>query len=293
MRENRCHGIHVASTDIHPTTAGHTVTSTGDARSADRSAPGDRTPRVAVITGASRGLGAGIASRLATRQVRLGLCARNRPGVPAPSSPAITAAVDVTDPEAVDAFAARVTEELGPIDLWINNAGVLDPIGPLRDAPTDQLATHVDVNLNGVIWGSRAFARIVHDRDEPGVLVNISSGAAGSAYHGWAAYCATKAAVDQLSRVLAVEEAAHGLSVFAVAPGVVDTDMQASIRATPPEVFPHVERFLDLARTDSFNTPEWVADHLIELYGATTGGPAPEWFDATADPVVVRIPTEG
>lgn len=249
-------------------------------------------PRVAVITGASRGLGAGIAARMAAHGVRLGLCARTRPDLDDLAVPTVSASVDVTDPDAVDAFAARVTDELGPIELWINNAGVLDPIGPLRDAPTGTLATHLEVNLAGVVWASRAFVRLVHDRDEPGVLVNISSGAARSVYQGWAAYCATKAGVEQLSRVLAAEEADHGLSVFAVAPGVVDTDMQAAIRATPAERFPAVDRFLDLAQTGAFNTPDWVADHILGLYATTIGGLTPDWVRTATDPVVLRIPDQ-
>lgn len=251
---------------------------------------GSKYPTVAVITGASRGLGAGIATHLAGRGVRLGLCARTRPGAPDPAVPSVCASVDVTDAAALEAFAASVTDELGEIDLWINNAGVLDPIGPLRDAPVDAVHAHLEVNLAGVTWGSRVFARLVHDRQAPGVLVNITSGAARSVYPGWAVYCATKAGVDQLSRVLAAEEADHGLAVFAVAPGVVDTDMQALIRATPPDRFPAVDRFIGLAERDAFTTPERVAARLVELYASCTGDPVPHWVTDSADQVVCRIP---
>src|SRR4051812_23760706 len=90
--------------------------------------------RVAVITGASRGLGAGLAARLAEHGLVLGLCARHEP-VPPVDARAMTGAVDVTHAAELDAFAARVTEDLGPIDLWVNNAGVLEPMGPFRDLP--------------------------------------------------------------------------------------------------------------------------------------------------------------
>lgn len=236
---------------------------------------------VAVVTGASRGLGAGIAEELARLGWHLGLCARTLPTHPPGDTPAVTSALDIRDAPALADFAEQVTNTLGPIGLWINNAGVLAPIGPLREAPLDDLDDHVAINLGGVIRGSRLFARIVHDRPEPGTLVNITSGAASSVYAGWAAYCATKAAVDQLSRVLAAEEADAGLSVYAVAPGVVDTDMQAVIRATPHERFPDVDRFIGLAETDSFNSPAWVARHLVELHTGQRSGD-----------VVVRIPPE-
>ncbi len=266
--------------------------STDDAPGAQQ--PEDSTARpVAVVTGASRGLGAGIAEALARAGYALGLCARRGPELPAGTPAGRAASVDVRDADAVAAFATQVTNELGPIELWVNNAGVLDPIGPLRDAPVDAVTTHVEVNLLGVIWGTRAFAAIVHDRSEPGTLVNITSGAARSVYEGWAPYCATKAAVDQLTRVVAAEEAPHGLSAFAVAPGVVDTDMQALIRATPADRFPKVERFRGLADAGAFNSPAWVADRLLDLHAGATGtAPVPEWATNAADPVVVRIPDE-
>jgi benzil reductase ((S)-benzoin forming) len=236
--------------------------------------------RIAVITGASRGLGAGMAERFAERGVRLGLCARHEPD---PRNGAVTASVDVTDAEAVDRFAATVADRLGPIDLWINNAGLLEPIAPLRDTDSWQLEAHVRANVLGVLYGSRAYARHVHATGHGGVLVNISSGAATSVYEGWAAYCATKAAVDQATRVIAQEEKESGLRAYAVSPGVVDTDMQAMIRATSPEAFPQVERFRKMAETGAFNSPRWVADHILAAA-----------FDPAAEPtdVVWRVPVD-
>lgn len=248
---------------------------------------------MAVVTGASRGLGAGIAAHLGKVGYALGMCARSRPSAPNVDAEMYTDAIDIRDASAVEAFAANVTEALGPIDLWINNAGVLAPIGPLRDADDDELVTHVDVNLVGVIWGTRTFARLVHNRVQPGTLVNITSGAARSVYAGWGPYCATKAAVDQLTRVIAAEDAGHGLSAFAVAPGVVDTDMQALIRSTPAERFPNVRRFVTLAEDETFNSPAWVAERILEVHrGATDRGRMPTWAADSPDPVVLRIPDE-
>lgn len=243
-------------------------------------------PRVAVITGASRGLGAGLAARFAELDIQLGLCARNAPTPPSPTD--ICESVDVRDPSAIAAFADRVTRELGPIDIWINNAGILEPIGPLRNAAVDELRSHVEVNVFGVLWGSQTFARLVHGRPTGGLLVNISSGAARSIYEGWSAYCATKAAVDQLSRVVAAEEADHGLQVAALAPGVVDTAMQEAIRATPSDRFPTVARFRALKADDAFNSPAWIADRIIELTAPTP----PPWVASSPDPVILRVPDE-
>ncbi|MBN2624327.1 MAG: SDR family NAD(P)-dependent oxidoreductase [Acidimicrobiales bacterium] len=243
----------------------------------------DADRRVAVVTGASRGLGAGMAERFAAVGVAVGLCARHRPSPPAAAgADVVTAEVDVTDAGAVDRFCAAVVDRFGRIDLWVNNAGLLAPIGPLRDADPGELRANVDANVLGVLYGSAAFARHVRARPGGGTLVNISSGAATTPYAGWAAYCASKAAVDQATRVVAAEEADAGLRAYAVAPGVVDTDMQASIRATPAERFPAVERFHELKRTDAYNSPAWVADHILRLA-----------FDPPADaPTVQRVAAE-
>ncbi len=220
--------------------------------------------RVAVVTGATRGLGAGLASAFAARGLRLGLCARTRPEVP-PEATAVTKRADVTDPGAVDDLARATVDAFGRIDLWINNAGLLDPIGPLADADAKAIDRQLSVNLLGVVHGSATFARHVRSRSGGGVLVNISSGAAMTPYRGWAAYCAAKAATDMLTAVVAEEEADAGLRAYAVAPGLVDTDMQRLIRAAPSDRLPKGDRFRRAQKTGSFNTPDWVARHLIDL----------------------------
>jgi NAD(P)-dependent dehydrogenase (short-subunit alcohol dehydrogenase family) len=244
----------------------------------------DLAGRVAVITGASRGLGAGLAARFAAAGLRLGLAARGEPPLPpgAGRDAVLTAVLDVTDAVAVDRFCDQAAARFGAIDLWVNNAGVLEPIAPLREADPAAVRHNVEVNVLGVAYGSAAYARHVRGRPGGGALVNVTSGAATTPYAGWAAYCASKAAVDQLTRVVAVEEADAGLRALAVAPGLVDTAMQAAIRATPAERFPAVERFRDRARAGAFNSPAWVADHILRL----AFGP-----DSAGD-VVIRVPDE-
>ncbi len=242
----------------------------------------DLAGRVAVVTGASRGIGAAIARSWAARGLRLGVCARGEPALAA--GPGVVAErLDVTDEAALEAFVARVADRFGAIDCWVNNAGVLEPIAPLRDVSAADFRRHVDVNLTGVFLGTRAFVRHRRAHGGGGVLINLSSGAAQSAYAGWAAYCAAKAGVDRLTEVVQLEEAESGLRAHAVAPGVVDTAMQAQIRATPAERFPSRPRFLELARTDAFNTPGFVAERLLALA-----------FDPQERPdsVVVRLPWE-
>lgn len=235
-----------------------------------------------VITGASRGLGAGMAEWFHGEGHRLGLCSRSDPILP--NSPTVVAhKVDVTQSEAVDSFCDTVVGKLGPIDLWIGNAGILDPILPIRETSVSDFEASLRVNLTGVFNGTKTFIHHLRARGGKGTLVNISSGAALKGYASWGAYCAGKAAVDRLTECAAVEESASGLRAFSVAPGVIDTDMQEAIRACTPEQFPTVQKFLDLKKTESFNSPAFVAQHILAL--AQIPQPA-------KSPVVLRLPNE-
>ena len=224
----------------------------------------DLNGKTAVITGASRGLGAALAEDFAGRGMRLALCSRSAP-VLATSGEVLAERVDVRDEKAVDEFALAASERFGAIDLWINNAGVLDPIKPLRDLELAEFRDHIDINLSGLFLCTRAYVRHLRRRGGEGVLINISSGAARRGYAGWTAYCAGKAAVDRLTECVQLEEETSGLRAYAVAPGVIDTDMQTLIRECTPDVFPELERFLQMKRDDVFNTTGFVAEHLLAI----------------------------
>ncbi|MFT7517196.1 MAG: NAD(P)-dependent dehydrogenase (short-subunit alcohol dehydrogenase family) [Myxococcota bacterium] len=238
--------------------------------------------KVILITGASRGIGAGLAQDLHSQGAKLALCARSE--IPLHGSPdVITAQFDISDRQAMFEFLQRTTEQFGAIDLMVNNAGMLEPVIALRDLDADDLRRHFEVNVFGVLYGSQAYAQHVRGRDGGGVLINISSGAAWGGYAGWGAYCMGKAAVDRLSETLALEEADSGLRVHALAPGIVDTAMQALIRSAPVEVFPMKEKFIEFKQTDAFNSLGFVAEHITSLA-----------FDADYPhaEVVVRVPSE-
>ena len=238
--------------------------------------------RVAVITGASRGLGAGLARDFQARGIRLGLCARSAIQIQ-DSDDVVVEQLDVADEASFKKFSARVEDRLGAIDLWINNAGVLEPISPLRNVTAESFRQNVDINLTGVFLGTQIYARHVRSREGGGVLINISSGAAWKAYAGWGAYCAAKSGVERLTECVDLEERDQGLRAYSVAPGVVDTDMQARIRECTEDEFAEVERFRSLKNDDGFNTTSWIAEHLLRVA-----------FDANAIPesVEFRIPDE-
>jgi NAD(P)-dependent dehydrogenase (short-subunit alcohol dehydrogenase family) len=238
--------------------------------------------RTAVITGASRGIGAGLAQHFTERGLNLGLCSRSEPAL-ASSDTTLSRKVDVRNEADVKRFAEDVSKQFGSIDLWINNAGVLAPMAPIRNVGADAFREHIDINLAGVFLGSQAYIHHVRETGAGGVLINISSGAAWGGYAGWGAYCAGKAGVALLTQCIALEEEAAGLRAHAVAPGVVDTDMQAMIRDASEEDFPALGRFLEMKRDDTFNTVGFVADYILGLA-----------FDPAqkTDEVDVRIPNE-
>jgi len=242
----------------------------------------DLTDRTAVITGASRGIGAAFAEQAARDGLRLGLCSRSAPVLPA-SARVVASQLDVVDEEAMERFAQEVESRFGAIDLWINNAGVLSPIAPIRDVATAAFRSHVDINLTGVFIGTRIYLNHRRRHGGGGVLINVSSGAAANPYAGWGAYCASKAGVERLTEVVALEEAGTGLRAFSVAPGVVDTEMQSQIRDCSPDRFPKVADFVEMKKENRFNSGEYVARQLLALA-----------FDpaSAAEEVAIRFPYE-
>jgi len=243
----------------------------------------DLSGKVAVITGASRGIGAGLAKDFRARGMRLALCARGTTAFADDGDAVLARRFDVADAAAMEDFAAATAKRFGRVDLWINNAGMLEPIAPVRQLAAEELRRHFEVNVFGVLHGSRAYLRRFVEAQKGGVLINVSSGAAWKGYAGWAAYCMGKAAVDRLTETLQLEEASSGLRAYAVAPGIVNTAMQELIRAQSAENFPDVERFRQFERDGAFNSMGFVAQHFLAIA-----------FDPEAQPdtVIVRLPAE-
>ena len=193
--------------------------------------------QVAVVTGASGGLGAHFARLLASEGAAVALTARRLDKVEALAGElagqghrAMALRLDVADAGSIAPAFNEVEAGLGPISILVNNAGVSGE-GMALDLTIEEFDTTFDVNVRGVYFAAQAAARLmiasgVAGRGD-GRIVNIASVAAQTNFPGLSAYCASKAAVAMLTRVMAREWARRGIAVNALAPGYVLTDINA------------------------------------------------------------------
>jgi NAD(P)-dependent dehydrogenase (short-subunit alcohol dehydrogenase family) len=215
--------------------------------------------QVAIVTGGGRGFGRAIAETLATLGASVVVASRNAPeldevamAIKKAGGKALAQTADVADERQVQELVLATERWVGPPTILVNNAGVLDPVGPLAESVGASWLHNIAINVGGTYLATRAVLPGMLDRDY-GRVVNISNGAAASA--GWSAYCAAKAAVDQLTRVLALEMEGSGVSVVAFHPGYMETAMQERIRESSPQEFPRVEEYREAHRMGLVKDP--------------------------------------
>ncbi|MFS4581831.1 SDR family oxidoreductase [Phaeobacter sp. C3_T13_0] len=191
--------------------------------------------KTVVITGASRGIGADAARVFAKAGANLALLARSEDSLVELAKEiggnVLTFACDVADYRAVAAAVSETEAKFGPIDVLINNAGVVDPIARLEAADAAEWAQLIDINVNGVFNGMRAVLPGMKAAGG-GTILTVSSGAAHNPVEGWSAYCASKAAAAMLTRSLHHEEGNNGIRAMGLSPGTVATEMQRVIKAS-------------------------------------------------------------
>lgn len=253
---------------------------------------------VAIVTGASRGLGLALTQGLLSQGAHVMTIARQAQADEASLNLAAQAGVqlkhlsaDLGDPtqwpmvaQAMQDWLKHLSQQAGfkaERYLLINNAGSLGPMAQFDHLGQDAaqataIAQTFNLNIGAVIHLSSAFVQAAEQLSKPSTqqtaqqanhsptaiqVINISSGAARNAYPGWAVYCASKAALDRYSEVLQVE--APFVKVVSIAPGVLDTAMQVDIRQTSSADFPNVQRFIDLHTEQALSSPTTAAQQIL------------------------------
>ena len=190
---------------------------------------------IALVTGASRGIGAEAARVFADAGANVALLARSTGDLEALAAGIGGAAVALTcnvarfDEVAVAVQAAQ--DRFGRLDVVINNAGVIEPIARMAQAGPEDWGAAIDINLKGVFWTMRAALPAMKSAGG-GTVLTVSSGAAHSPIEAWSHYCASKAGAAMLTACLHEEEHANGIRAMGLSPGTVATEMQREIRAS-------------------------------------------------------------
>ncbi len=218
--------------------------------------------KVVAITGGARGIGKSTAqalirrgARVAIGDIHLDLAEETAAEL---GGNAVAFELDVTDRDSFSRFLDSAEKELGPIDVLINNAGIM-PVGPFVEESDETAKTMVDINLHGVIFGTKLALERMLPRGS-GHIVNIASQAGKAGLPGGATYCATKHAVVGLSEAVRLENVDKGIEVSCVMPAVVNTELGSGLTDTrgvkklePEEV---AEAIVEAIETNRFDV--WV-----------------------------------
>ena len=237
-----------------------------------------------VVTGASKGIGRSIARTLAKDGCQVILLARPSNDldeacdeIQAMSPSSFAVPCDLAQSESINA-ALRSMEEINIIDGIVHNAGTITPIQSMFDADDALWERNIYVNITGV----QRLTKGLHSKMKASQhcrVTTISSGAALRPLHSWSAYCISKAGLDMWSRCLAEEGANDGITSIAIAPGIVDTDMQLEIRSSSPDDFPMVDSFAGYHRNGDLTNPDDVARKLHPLIVGHTVEQSGQRFD--------------
>ncbi len=215
--------------------------------------------KTVLVTGASRGIGAAAGRAFADAGANVALVARTTDAIAELAGEigekALAIPCDVSRHAEVEAAIDATARTFGGLDVLINNAGVIEPIGHLAETDVEAWARTIDINLKGVMYGMRAAMPGMIAQGH-GTIINISSGAAHGPVEGWSAYCSSKAGVYMLTRMGDKEARDKGLRIMGLSPGTVATDMQREIKASGVNPVSQLDWSTHIP-------PEWPAQALL------------------------------
>ncbi|MCZ2259689.1 SDR family NAD(P)-dependent oxidoreductase [Sporosarcina sp. G11-34] len=218
---------------------------------------------IVIVTGASKGIGFEISQQLEAKGKKVIGIARTMP-----EDRAGFVSADLSDTDCLENLITSIIDEhieIATSFTLINNAGIVDPIGLIGSVQAEVIAKAIAVNLTAPMLITNAFISRLENFENKKRIVNISSGAGRNAYEGWGTYCTTKAGLDHFSRVVALEQATakYPIEIVAIAPGIIDTGMQETIRASGADAFPLLDRFIDYKEKGLLSSAEETAQKLI------------------------------
>jgi len=225
-----------------------------------------------IVTGTTQGLGRALAERIAQDPDNELVALARAPDGPIPGGARIEA--DLADASSVERACDRVEQRIRGKGyakaVLVNNAGVVAPVGRLESVDPAALERNLAVNLVAPMLLMRRFLRMTEGAAALRRVINISSGAGRRPISGWSAYCAAKAGLDMASRVAALEARSSGaaVEVVSLAPGVIDTGMQGTVRQASPEAFADVERFRRMKAQGALRPAADVAADILRLEAA-------------------------
>ena len=228
-----------------------------------------------IITGASRGIGEALTHKLIKPGNTLFAVSRNinedlvelAAGL---NVPLFYFEYDLCFREQAELFINEVFKHIQLSDhdriALINNAGMLEPVAPLKSIDFALAEKHLDLNFLTPLVLSSVFISKTSALKIPKVILNISSGAAFIPYSGWSVYCSSKAGLDMLTKVAGLEQNAekYPVKIFALAPGIIETTMQETIRKTENDKFPERDNFIKLYEEGKLAKPDDVAGLILE-----------------------------
>ncbi|WP_417899044.1 (S)-benzoin forming benzil reductase [Bacillus haimaensis] len=236
---------------------------------------------VFIVTGASKGLGEATAQLLLKENNELICIARNDNEELVRLAQELGVALqfmneDLSEHEKIPGMVMKIIKSINKEKLegiyFINNAGMVDPIKPAGKSDPESMTKSVHLNLLTPMLITNEFLKLTEDWDCKKVIVNISSGAANRPIYGWNTYGTTKAGLDMFTKSVGHEQetAANPATIISFSPGIMDTDMQGTIRQADKEDFTNVEVFKNYHEKGELRSPVIVAQKMLDLVLSST-----------------------